>query len=619
MGSFIKIKAGWFFIPVLISGLLTALHAYLSIRLGHEPTLSFLIPIIIFILAFSYAGLTPSRRNKSISAKIQPFALILSLIETSCKGGVAISVIPHYLLLFTTLIICSRVFFISLYINDNEHSTKSNFPNRLGLFVCSALGIIAGYYIISKTPDLIPFEFEYPLIVCLCLSLRLPLKDTRKKIQVSDEGIKQFGLYNKIIGILERTATFFFLSSAKLRSLKRKCDNDNSIRKTKNKELKLIHPPNITLNDIFVPLVAFLLFMLVWKIAAGQQEPQDFIGFKTAYTALLGGLTYQFRYIPTRFAFATFLVFMFAINASYPTEQILYRYRDANIGSIKIIDKVFWDENPDNIVKYKLVRINDINKAAQLYDDGQLDSSNPAGVFFKDSPIAEILKDIRPHQLAVIGADAGEISCLAGNSLLHDELNKDDFIDRSLDIEFFTRNDILKDIALNSFNYIKKCSPANSFFSGDTLYNLQLSDTTNFDAIVISDFTTHAMPKELLTLKAFESYKNKLSSQGVIAINSMDDFIDVNSAVFAAAEKLDLFILGKYKGASLPGRFDSNWLLIGHKNAIKNEQYWKTKGWTDVPSYRHLELPWTDKTNLFQYIHPFGNPKIKPTNNTEAI
>lgn len=609
MGKFIKINTTWFFIPAIICGLLIGLHSYISLRLGKELTLSFAIPIAIFIVAFSYAGLTAKRRNKSISAKIQPFALILSMIETSCPGGgVAISVIPHYLLLFTTLIICSRVLFISLYISDNEHSTKSNASNRLGFFVCSAIGIILGYYFIQKTPDFIPFSFEYPLMVCLCLSLRLSIKDTREKIQVSDDKIKQFGLYNKVIEILERSVAFFYISSAKLRSLKKECDNDNAITKTKSKELELIEGNPLTLNDITVPLVAFIVFMLMWKIASATTEPQEFIGFKAAYTALLAGLTYQFRYIPKRLAFASFLVFMFATHASYPTEKTVYRYRDSKIGTIQVIDKVFWNENLDNIIKSRFLRINGIDKAAQFYGDGQLNTNKIAGVFFDGSPIAEILKETKPQQLAVIGADAGEISCLATKNLTPNTSSQNDFNDIKFHIEFFTRNEILKDIALNSFNYIKKCAPAHTFWGKDYIYTI---DTINFDTIIISDFTTHAMPRELLTLKAFKLYKEKLSPQGIIAINNMDEFIDVNSAVFATTEKLDLFILTKYKEASSPEQLDSNWILIGHKDAIKNEAYWKTKGWEDVPTYTNLEHPWTDKTNLFKYINPFGNPKIK--------
>ncbi|MCP4395186.1 MAG: hypothetical protein GY804_13105 [Alphaproteobacteria bacterium] len=617
-----EIKTEWFFIPFVISGLIFALSSFLSLRLGVEPITTITIPAILFCLSFVYAALTKHKdKSKSLALKIQPFALILAIIEFASSGGIALSALIHIVLVFLSLIICERKYLTTIRKSNGKGANKSAHKTFLFIFLLSSVtGALFGFLFVRLAA---PFTFkdllEYPLMIAFALMLRPASEDKRTKKQLSDEGIKNnIRLYRRVTVIIENTINAFYVLSAKIQNH----SNDNSApsQNTKYKTLA-------TINDITVPIASFLIMLLIWKMLKYAATPETFSDYKFGFIALLAGLTYQFQYIPIRFAIAAFIVFVFAGSMSPAGEETIFKTREKSIGTVEIVEQITYAKKIEDITKHRTLRINGIDKAAQSYNDGKL-YNEPIGVFFKGSPIAELLYDIKPHQIAFIGSDAGEISCLSKDAL-HQALtapitnkknkNKDSLLDRSLYIEFYSRYKMLSDIAKDSFSYIKTCAPDHRFFNGDTRYNLQASDTTNFDIIIISDFTTHAMPTELLTKEAFQLYKSKLAPQGVLAINRMDDFININSAVFAAVESEDLFIVNNFAAANDSGHIDSDWILIGRKNSIKDEPYWKTKGWSDIPVYKKLKnIYWTDKkANLFANIAPFGNPiidlKNKPT------
>jgi spermidine synthase len=98
---------------------------------------------------------------------------------------------------------------------------------------------------------------------------------------------------------------------------------------------------------------------------------------------------------------------------------------------------------------------------------------------------------------------------------------------------------------------------------GDARLALEREPAHDFDLLVVDAFSSDSIPAHLLTKEAFRTYWKHMRSDGIIAVNTSNRYLDLTPIVAASAEdanKVALWIRdgGDKKNASV----ESDWVLV---------------------------------------------------------
>lgn len=111
------------------------------------------------------------------------------------------------------------------------------------------------------------------------------------------------------------------------------------------------------------------------------------------------------------------------------------------------------------------------------------------------------------------------------------------------------------------------------------------ADDRAYDLVILDAFTSDAIPVHLLTREAVAGYAERLSPDGVIAINISNRFLDLEPAVAAVARSLDMTAVVQHDAdvtdeERAEGKTPSSWMIIAPESsrldAFGAESRWET-------------------------------------------
>lgn len=85
------------------------------------------------------------------------------------------------------------------------------------------------------------------------------------------------------------------------------------------------------------------------------------------------------------------------------------------------------------------------------------------------------------------------------------------------------------------FSFLSRCTPGVPVLVGDARLTLENSPPSSTDVLVVDAFSSDSIPMHLLTLEAFESYRRKLSADGLLMVHISNRHLDLKPVVAAAA------------------------------------------------------------------------------------
>ncbi|NCC21998.1 MAG: hypothetical protein EOM26_05995 [Alphaproteobacteria bacterium] len=197
-----------------------------------------------------------------------------------------------------------------------------------------------------------------------------------------------------------------------------------------------------------------------------------------------------------------------------------------------------------------------------------------------------------PYRIGAIGLGVGSISCYGREGDAYDYFEIDpDIAEIAQDPAFFT--------------YLRDCPPEYDIHIGDGRVQIARMPDNSYDMIVLDAFSSDNIPVHLLTIEAFELYRDKLKPGGVIAINISNRYMDLKPVVAANARDAGMTALFRFtrhgKLANSEIMYSAVMFAVVTDNADIQVDL-RQKGWT-APIELFGERAWTDDyANLLKVI-----------------
>jgi hypothetical protein len=180
--------------------------------------------------------------------------------------------------------------------------------------------------------------------------------------------------------------------------------------------------------------------------------------------------------------------------------------------------------------------------------------------------------------LGVVGLGTGVVSVYGKH------FSSTDFYEIDRDVE---------SIARTYFTYLERAASPVRVIIGDGRLELQKAPPQKYAMILLDAFSSDAIPTHLLTLEAFQTYKEKIKENGELVVHLSNRYLSLAPVVAKIAEKLDMTAVHMtYKAPSNlpPSITSSEWMvLLKDKERI---EYYKSKGW--IPRRITVFPVWSD-------------------------
>jgi hypothetical protein len=159
------------------------------------------------------------------------------------------------------------------------------------------------------------------------------------------------------------------------------------------------------------------------------------------------------------------------------------------------------------------------------------------------------------------------------------------------------------------FTFLEDTKSPFSIILGDARLSIQKAPDNYYDLLIMDAFSSDAIPTHLVTKEAIQLYLQKLSQQGLLAINISNRHLNLEPVLGALADNLSLSALSQL---DLPistaekslGKLPSHWVILtrNQKNFGKliNDPRWQA-----IAKDSQVSL-WTDDfSNIFQILRIF--------------
>lgn len=163
-------------------------------------------------------------------------------------------------------------------------------------------------------------------------------------------------------------------------------------------------------------------------------------------------------------------------------------------------------------------------------------------------------------------------------------------------------NPQVTEIAYRYFRYLNKTKAAVEILHGDGRLLLARSLPQNFDILAIDAFSGDAIPIHLITTEAMESYSNHLSSNGILAIHTSNNYLELRPVIYGIANELGFSVLEVQNDEDKSQYITaSQWFLLS-RNVDVSERM-KNFEDTVIRPDNLEEIIWTDDfSNLFSIL-----------------
>jgi spermidine synthase len=206
----------------------------------------------------------------------------------------------------------------------------------------------------------------------------------------------------------------------------------------------------------------------------------------------------------------------------------------------------------------------------------------PTAYFHAQSPIAEILNNFQPRDIAVVGLGAGTLACHRAPDRHYTFYEVDPAVIR---------------IAQEHFSFLKDCTGAqpHRLVEGDGRLALAAEDTAFYDLIILDAFSSDTIPPHLMTVEAIKMYMQRLNIGGLIVFNISSRYFDIAPVLASAGDAAGLYSLHKEDIFDTTPPLEaqpSHWVVMG-RDAAKLSQFGAAHDW--FAPRRHADMPaWYD-------------------------
>jgi hypothetical protein len=210
----------------------------------------------------------------------------------------------------------------------------------------------------------------------------------------------------------------------------------------------------------------------------------------------------------------------------------------------------------------------------------------PKTYFHPNGPLGQFLTSASDHlqSVAIVGLGAGTLACYAREGSAW---------------TFYEIDPLVEQVARdpNLFTFLANSRGEVTVAIGDGRLKLQSAPPAAYDLIVLDAFSSDSVPVHLLTREALAMYFSRLRSDGVVAFNISNRYIDLEPMLAAHARDERLVALTNLDLNVPPeeaarGRSKSHWVLFartaGPLEVVRGRPGWRT------PETRSSVRAWTD-------------------------
>ena len=146
------------------------------------------------------------------------------------------------------------------------------------------------------------------------------------------------------------------------------------------------------------------------------------------------------------------------------------------------------------------------------------------------------------------------------------------------------------------FTYLGDCRGSYQVVLGDARLSLEGEEPQEFDLLVLDAFSGDAVPTHLLTQEAFEIYRRHLRSDGIVAINISNRYLDLSLPVAGLANRFGFSTQRIISpGDAALGQFTADWMILRRAQSVATS--------TPRSSVAGENVLWTDDhCNLFEIL-----------------
>lgn len=123
-------------------------------------------------------------------------------------------------------------------------------------------------------------------------------------------------------------------------------------------------------------------------------------------------------------------------------------------------------------------------------------------------------------RVGVVGLGAGTLSCASATGQTW---------------TFYEIDPEIAEVARRDFNFLSRCQPSARIVIGDARLTLEKEPANSADVLVLDAFSSDSVPMHLLTLEAFEVYRNHLTPEGLLLVHISNRYLDLRPVVAGAA------------------------------------------------------------------------------------
>jgi spermidine synthase len=165
-------------------------------------------------------------------------------------------------------------------------------------------------------------------------------------------------------------------------------------------------------------------------------------------------------------------------------------------------------------------------------------------------------------------------------------------------------NPQVEKLAGSWFTYLTNCQGRIKIVRGDARLSLEREPSQQFDLIALDAFSSDAVPVHLLTREAFEVYDRHLKTNGVIAVNISNHYIDLEPVLVNVARHFNykLRAIDYDESEDEWWLYASTWVLLTRSEEIANSEAIRQAAYEVNTNSVKVPL-WTDDfASLFQVL-----------------
>ena len=175
-------------------------------------------------------------------------------------------------------------------------------------------------------------------------------------------------------------------------------------------------------------------------------------------------------------------------------------------------------------------------------------SGTPTSYYHPDGPVGDWLPLADPDAtIGVVGLGAGSIAAYG---------------QPGQQVRFHEIDPLVVELARRHFTYLDDADAEVDVVVGDGRLTVADQPEGTYDALVVDAFSSDSIPVHLLTVEAFEVYREVLADDGVLLVHVSNRYLDLEPVVAAAGERVGLTVRTGRDGGGDDGRAASIWVAL---------------------------------------------------------